>query len=87
MNKLLAEWRCFWFFVGLRIDKIKRSIWNRGIKLWWYRLWIRKDEFHYSLDIDVCAMIGIKEREVDKYFNDLIKRRRIACRRELEKPF
>jgi len=31
-------------------------IWHCGIKLWWYRLWVRADEFHPSLDLDMVAM-------------------------------
>ncbi len=78
MNKLLAKWQYFWFFVSLRIDKIRRSIWNRGIKLYWCRLWIRKDEFHSSLDMDIDAMIGISEEKRNEYINDLARRRHIA---------
>jgi hypothetical protein len=26
------------------------------LKLFWYRLWIRQDEFHASLDTDLNAM-------------------------------
>lgn len=64
--------RCRWFF------------WDAGIKLSWYRLWIRKNEFHKSLDYDDMAtmyMSGGQERE---YLEDLMRRRNIAHKRDLE---
>lgn len=64
--------------------KVKRSIWNRGIKLQWNRLWIRKDEFHESLDMDARAIFDMDQRQRDAYMKDLMRRRQIAHDRDLE---
>jgi len=48
------------------------------IRLFWYRLWIRKDEFHISLDIDIEAMLTMNEEQKDDYLKDLARRRSLA---------
>lgn len=63
---------------------LKRKLWNKRILLWWYRLWIRKDEFHQSLTTDPFALIYMDKEEEIKYFEDLNKRREIAHKRSLE---
>lgn len=70
------------FGIGSWLGKAKRLIWNRGIKLQWDRLWIRQDEFHSSLDMDIFAMIDMSSKERDAYWEDLIKRRQIAHERD-----
>lgn len=65
--------------------KVKRRVWNKGILLWRHKLWIRKDEFSRSLDIDVDAMLAMKEEERVRYIRNLIRRREIAHERKLEK--
>ncbi|MFA5188121.1 MAG: hypothetical protein WC460_02020 [Patescibacteria group bacterium] len=60
------------------IAKTKRLIWNRGLLLWWYCLWVRKSEFHHSLSIDTDAMIGMSQKQRDDYLNELDRRRQIA---------
>jgi hypothetical protein len=67
-----------------KIVDLKRRIWNKRILLWWYRLWIRKDEFHQSLTIDPYALICMNEEEKLKYFDDLYRRRALAHKRSLE---
>jgi len=52
------------------------------IKLFWDRLWIRKDEFHKSLNMDVMAMLDMNEKEQEEYLADLVKRRNIAHDRD-----
>ena len=74
----------WWFDVKLFPGKIKRRVWNGGILLWWYRLWIRKDQFHKSLDLDILAMVGISKQKQGKYLEDLQRRRNIACRRNID---
>lgn len=64
-------------------DKIKRRIWNKHILLWWHRLYIRKDEFHRSLDIDGAAMLEMNKQEKKNYLADIVRRREIAHRRDL----
>ncbi len=53
---------------------------NRRIKLrlWWNKLWIRKDEFHPSLNFDGEAYFEMNEEEKQAYMFDLVKRRNIA---------
>ena len=72
-----------WYEIRLSLDKIKHYIWNKHFLLWWHRLWIRKDEFHKSLDLDPETMIGMDEQEKRKYFSDLMRRRKIAHRKDL----
>ena len=66
------------------VKYIKRFIWNRGVKLLWFKLWIRKDEFHSSLKTDLKAMLGMNEKQREKYLSNLTKRRNIAHYRDLE---
>lgn len=65
------------------LQKVWRSLWNRGIKLLWYRLWVRKDEFHKSLNMDIDAMLDMTDAERKAYLNDLCKRRSLAHEREM----
>jgi len=65
--------------------RIKREIWNKRILLFWHRLWIRKDEFHPSLDMDGAAMLQMDKDEMKKYLKDLNHRREIAHERDLER--
>lgn len=50
----------------------------------WSKLWIRKDEFHSSLNLDAESMLYMNEKEREKYTIDLIKRRNIAHKRGLD---
>jgi len=54
---------------------LKRHIWNKRILLFWNRLWIRKDEFHSSLDLDTEAVSVMDEEERKDYLLDLNRRR------------
>jgi len=45
---------------------------------WWQRLWVRKDEFHSSLYINVKAVRKMEHEERLNYFKDLQGRRDIA---------
>jgi hypothetical protein len=58
------------------------------VKLWfwrllWHRLFIRKDEFHPSLNIDVEAVSAMDSEARKHYFDDLARRRKIAHERSL----
>lgn len=55
-------------------------------RVWWSRLWIRKNEFHPSLDIDVEYARRLKGEGVEKYWRDVLRRREIAHRRDLQTP-
>jgi len=59
-------------------------MWLVGIKNRWNKLWIRKDEFHSSLDLDGEAMGYMNEKEREKYIMDLVRRRNIAHERGLD---
>jgi len=50
----------------------------------WSKLWVRKDEFHSSLNLDAESMLYMNEKEREKYTIDLIKRRNIAHKRGLD---
>ena len=52
------------------------------VGLQWKRLWIRKDEFHSSLNIDVAGVVDMNDEERDKYATNLMYRRQIAHERE-----
>ncbi len=57
------------------------KIWNKRtpirtrLILWWHRLWLRDDEFHHSLDINVKIMEHMCDCEKERYSNDLAGRR------------
>jgi hypothetical protein len=55
------------------------------IRVWWAKLWVRRDELHRSLDIDTRAVLKMKQEERVAYFNDLRRRRDIAHKRTVEK--
>jgi len=61
-----------------------RKIMNCRLWLWWDRLWVRRDEFHPSLDTSMILTSGMTHTQVKDYFNDLSRRREIAHRREIE---
>jgi len=44
------------------------------LRLWWHRLWIRKDEFHRSLDMDCGAMLQMNPKQRQNYMSDLDNR-------------
>ena len=64
--------------------RIVRRMWLVGIKNRWNKLYIRKDEFHSSLDLDGEAMGYMNEKEREKYIMDLVRRRNIAHERGLD---
>jgi len=49
----------------------------------WDGLWIRKDEFYSSLNMNGLAMLDMDEGAKKKYISDLSKRRSIAHERDL----
>ena len=67
------------------LQKLKRRIWNKHILLWWYKLWIRKDEFHKSLNMDPHAVMEMDVEERKRYFHDLNRRRSIAHELDLQR--
>jgi hypothetical protein len=67
------------------LTNIRRRLWNKRLKLWWYRLYVRQDEFHCSLNTDVEAMFVMDSEEIQRYFKDIQRRRTIAHRRDLHR--
>ncbi len=65
--------------------ELKCSIWNKTILLWWYRLWIRKNEFHPSLNLDMKAYCMMNGEQRQKYLIDLYQRRSLAHERNLQR--
>jgi len=59
------------------------TVWNKGIKLFWFGLWIRKNEFHKSLSLDVKAMMYMNKKQQSRYLQDITKRRQITHMRSL----
>jgi hypothetical protein len=75
----------WWFNLICDLKDVRRRIWNKGILLWWYRLWIRKDEFHKSLNPDFSAMLVMDKEELKEYHLDIVRRRNIAHYRDNER--
>jgi hypothetical protein len=75
----------FWTSLREELTYLRRRIWNKHLKLWWYRLYIRRDEFHRSLSSDFDAMLVMDRYELEKYFKDLYRRRKIAHKRDLRR--
>lgn len=69
MFKALDSWMC-------------RSFPWITFRLWWCRLWIRKNERHISLSMDSEAIQSMDEVHLARYSRDLIRRRQIAHNRE-----
>jgi hypothetical protein len=54
-------------------------------RLIWNSLYIRKDEFDKSLDLDIESMKDMNNKDRGQYLINLSKRREIAHYREIEK--
>ena len=69
-----------------------RQIWNPRpplrcrLKVWWQRLWIRRDEFHRTLNADHDALLHMCDCERRRYWADIARRRGIAHERHLNMP-
>jgi len=83
MNKIQIRWLLFVFGLKDIIHYMKCLMWNRGLRLLWCKLWIRKDEFHSSLEMDLEAMWYMPPKKVQKYLEDLAMCRRIAHERDM----
>ena len=73
-----------WMEFKESIFNIKRIIWNRTIKRKWYKLWIREDEFHKSLDLDMNAMLVMTHEQLEEYYAEIGRRRKIAHDRDFK---
>ena len=54
-------------------------------RLLWNMAWVRRDEFHRSLNMDLFAMLDMNKKDRSAYIMDLVRRREIAHNRDLEK--
>jgi len=66
-------------------QEIKRFFLRQPFKLFWNRLWIRKDEFHKSLDFNPKAYSNMTTQEKREYNIDLGRRRTIAHKRDFKR--
>lgn len=82
-NLMLGYWSSLLFGKSVAII-LAQPIPFWKVRLWWNRLFIRKDEFHHSLEMDVFAMLRMTDREQKDYLRDLVRRRNIAHERDLE---
>lgn len=53
-------------------------------KMIWNRAFIRRDEFHRSLNMDVFAMCDMTDADRQRYIADMIRRRNIAHERDID---
>ncbi len=55
----------------------------RPLRFWWAKQWVRKDEFHPSLNLDADYASRLSQEERDAYFENVMKRRAIAHERDI----
>ena len=72
-----------WYRVQSNFSFFARFLCSR-LRLYWARLYVRKDEFHSSLDLDMDTLATMNKKEQEWYFNDLARRRKIAHEREFQ---
>lgn len=74
-------------FLGIRLffQRKRKLLWNRGLKLWWNRLWVRADEEHSSLRWDSEAHEVMEQEQAKAYKHDLEQRRIKARQKKLKK--
>jgi hypothetical protein len=66
--------------------KIDRFLCNKlpdHLSVRWARLWVRRDEFHPSLNPHINYVVKLPARERELYWRDLLARREIAHKRDL----
>lgn len=85
----MSQWYGFYsdlfgpFSLPKRFGRKIKCLAEKHFILRWHRLWIRKDEFDKSLNLNVDAMLVMSKKEQERYLNDLAKRRHIAHERDL----
>lgn len=55
-------------------------------RLWWAALWVRRDEFDRSLDMDAFALADMNQADKNTYLRDLLRRRNLAHERDCACP-
>ncbi|MFM2383607.1 MAG: hypothetical protein RIQ72_179, partial [Candidatus Parcubacteria bacterium] len=71
MNKKTFEDIDRWLCVRLPVS----------IRVWWHRLWIRRDEFHPSLNMCIEYACTLSPDKRLAYRKDIVKRRDVAHQR------
>lgn len=85
--KIIRELGLFFHLIWLefKIFLVNAKMFLRSrSRLLWNKLYIRKDEFHSSLDLDGEALQTMNEEQGKKYQLDLVRRRNIAHKKDLE---
>lgn len=54
------------------------------VRLWWRECWVRKDEFHPSLEVDIELIQGMDPLQLIRHRKDLVRRKIVAHRRYAE---
>lgn len=54
-------------------------------KLWWNRLWIRRDEFHPTLDMNHDILVALNKEDRVSYIKDIVRRNRLVHQRDIER--
>ena len=65
-------WYNLFFSIREKFYRARVRIWNGGLLLWWHRLWIRKDEFDFSLSMDHELLAVLSPKEQEKYHNNRV---------------
>lgn len=81
MERLLQKNIFLAYFISF-LKALKFFVWGLHIRLWWCRLFGRRNELHSSLIMDAEAMFFMDEEESDKYTKELNRRRNIAHERD-----
>ena len=71
-----------WDFVDA-VFYLKCLIWNKYLWRGWCGLYLRKNEFHYSYNLDGQAILAMSRVEQEKYVRWVCQRRKIAHERDL----
>lgn len=80
--------KLFLYFLCGDIKCFFGQLWLYSIfypSLFWKKLWIRKDEFHSSLDLDDEALYHMNKEQQKQYLENLANRRWIAHLRDMKK--
>lgn len=92
MDRSFHDWIVEVKFLWLEFKWWTKRAWTKyvtsipaRIRQGWYRLWVRKDEFHESLSLDIDYYQILSKDDRIKYMKDLVRRREIAHQRDLER--
>lgn len=81
--KILKTIKMHMLYVCERVDRKLCLSLPGPIRFWWSKLWIRKDEFHPSLNSHAEYATTLSSKKRDAYWHNLMVRRSIAHERDL----